>query len=75
MSQTRTPNKRSPEELLAELTERFNVMEAERKQYISQAQVTRQRNKDIIEKLQKENKELKEQVKSQLNVGVDILTV
>ena len=50
-------------------------MEAERKQYISQAQVTRQRNKDIIEKLQRENKELKEQAKAQLTVSVTLTTV
>jgi hypothetical protein len=48
---------------LDEIKQKFQAMEAERKAFFTQAQIARQRNKEIIEALQKENRELKETIK------------
>ena len=48
---------------LDEIKQKFQAMEAERKAFFTQAQIARQHNKEIIEALQKENRELKETIK------------
>ena len=43
---------------------KYAIMEAERKQFYLQAQLVRKKNKELIESLQIDNKELKEQAKN-----------
>jgi len=53
---------------LDEIKQKFQAMEAERKAFFTQAQIARQRNKEIIEALQKENRELKETIKMKVRM-------
>ena len=55
--------KKPIEQELDDVRQKFLAMESERKSFFTQAQIARQRNKDIIEALQKENRELKDQIK------------
>ena len=56
---------------LDEIKQKFQAMEAERKAFFTQAQIARQRNKEIIEALQKENRELKETIKMKVRkIGI-----
>ncbi len=63
---------RQPEEDLEDLRKKFNLLEGDRKLFYHSSSLAKQKNREQIQQLQKENKELRESLKSR--VGLFFLT-
>jgi len=57
-------NGRTPEEDLEDQRKKLHLLEGDRKAFYHTSILAKQRNKDQIKQLQKENKELREQLKA-----------
>ena len=60
---------RQPEEDLEDLRKKFHLLEGDRKLFYHSSSLAKQKNREQITQLQKENKELREQLKSRVSIN------
>ena len=59
---------RQPEEDIEDLRKKFHLLEGDRKVFYHATSMAKQRNREQIQILQKENKELKEALKARVRI-------